>query len=68
MLGADIALMIGFLGLVLVARDEGEQGGAAEAVLLRVQLLVVFLQHLDKDELALLQEDIGSSAAVGEGD
>ena len=68
MLGADIVLMIGFLGLALVARDEGEQGGAAEAVLLRVQLLVVFLQHLDKDELALLHEDLGSSAAVGEGD
>ena len=67
-LGTDVIFSVGLLGLAVVTGDEGEQGGAAEAVLLRVQLLVVLLQLLHEDQLALLHEDLGGAVAVGQGD
>ena len=67
-LGTDVIFSVGLLGLAVVTGDEGEQGGAAEAVLLRVELLVVLLQLLHEDQLALLHEDLGGAVAVAEGD
>ena len=46
-LGADIVISFRLFGLAVVARDEGEQRGSAEAVILGVQLPLVLLQLLD---------------------